>query len=113
MGLQCARFCSEERACATMRILIAPLLFRHTSMYLPPYKLASGVFPLRARVCVQLAAAVACWLVWSSSHEDAVTETPPLSAAILALLVGWSRVQAGLHYPTDVRFRTPLNSEPR
>ena len=46
-------------------------------MYLPPYKLASGVFPLRARVCVQLAAAVACWLVWSSSHEDAVTETPP------------------------------------
>ena len=50
----------------------------------------------------QLSAAVMTWLVLSSEHLEAVTETQALPAAIYCALVAVSRVHEGLHFPSDV-----------
>ena len=49
----------------------------------------------------QLSAAIMTWLVLSSSHTEAVIQTPALPAAAYALLVAASRVHEGLHFPSD------------
>ena len=58
----------------------------------------------------QLAAAIWMWLVLSSSHAEAVSVTPPAPAAAYVLLVALSRVQQGLHYPTDVAVGAALGA---
>lgn len=50
----------------------------------------------------QHAAAIATFFVCSSAHEHAVTTTPLWLAVVYVLTVSISRVQLGIHYPTDV-----------
>jgi uncharacterized membrane protein YeaQ/YmgE (transglycosylase-associated protein family) len=42
------------------------------------------------------------WLVLSSEHAEAATQTPGLPSAIYCALVAVSRVHEGLHFPSDV-----------